>query len=166
MWESEALLHVRRHVREYYREAQRLKCAYCGNQVSSRSAVAAPIEHIVPKSEHPRFMFEPRNLCVVCADCNEYKSNKATTQSELVLAKKRVRYPTKTDAFRVVHPHYDTYEEHIFKSGRIYLPLTPKGSWTIYVCELNRFFIRFGRCDELISDIELVKMQEKFFSES
>jgi uncharacterized protein (TIGR02646 family) len=166
MWELESLMSVRKHVRNHYRNAQRLKCAYCAEVVGTRSAASAPIEHIVPRSTHPRFMFEPRNLCVTCADCNEYKNNKAVTRSEEVLSRKGVRYPTQTDAFRVVHPHFDVYDKHIYKSGRVYIPLSPKGNWTIYACELNRFFMRFGRCEELIADVDVIEMQGRFFGEA
>ncbi|EIM13552.1 HNH endonuclease [Pseudomonas chlororaphis] len=163
-WSDEDLLPVRREIREFYRNAQRLVCVYCLGPVSNRSAAGAPIEHIVPKSQHPGFMFEPKNLCVICPDCNEYKSKRETLADPVLIAS-RVNYPTNTDLFRIVHPHYDEYHEHIFKCERLYVECSDKGGYTIYACNLNRFYRRFGRCDELVNDVALVQQSERFYEE-
>ena len=163
-WGDDDLLPVRREIREFYRNAQRLICVYCLGPVSNRSAAGAPIEHIVPKSQHLGFMFEPKNLCVICPDCNEYKS-KRETLADPVLVASRVNYPNNSNLFRIVHPHFDKYDEHIVKCERLYVECSDKGGYTIYACNLNRFFRRFGRCEELVNDVALVQQSERFYDE-
>jgi uncharacterized protein (TIGR02646 family) len=163
-WSLDNLKDLRRVIREHYRNTQRLRCAYCLTPVASVSAVGAPIEHIVPKSLHPRFTFEAANLCVICPDCNEIKRNQETLHdTHDPLAKPNVkRYPNKTAAFKIVHPHLDEYEDHIIKLGRLFVGRTPKGDWTITACRLNRFVHRFGMCQELLDDINLIGQQLQF----
>lgn len=162
-WSSPSLESVRCEIRDYYRTIQRLQCVYCRGAVAQRSAVGAPVEHVVPKSQYLNFMFEPKNLCVVCPDCNEYKSKKEVLDPVMVAP--RVRYPTVSNAFKIVHPHFDEYEDHIIKHNRIYVDCSDKGGYTIYICNLNRFFRKFGRCDEFVNDVELVQRSERFFEE-
>lgn len=161
-WGDDDLLPVRREIREFYRDSQRLVCAYCLGPVSDRSAAGAPIEHIVPKSQYLAFMFEPKNLCVICADCNEYKSSRETL-TDPVLVAHRVNYPANSVLFRIVHPHFDVYDEHIARFNRLYVECSDKGGYTIYACNLNRFFRRFGRSDELVNDVELLHQSERFY---
>jgi hypothetical protein len=163
-WGDPDLGPVRREARDHYRNVQRLTCAYCRGPVASGSATGAPVEHIVPKATHVMFTFEPKNLCVVCPDCNEYKRSRAVTDPVMMVA--RVRYPTSSDLFKIVHPHFDEYDHHIVKANRIYVGLTQKGGYTVYICNLNRFFRRFGRCDELVEDLELIQQSQRFYNDS
>ncbi|MBK5374271.1 HNH endonuclease [Pseudomonas sp. TH43] len=163
-WNDADLESVRCEVRNHYRDVQRLTCVYCQGAVSQRSAFGAPVEHIVPKSQHLGFMFEPKNMCVICPDCNEYKG-KREVLVEPVLVANRVNYPVNPAAFRIMHPHYDEYDENIMRANRVYIECSDKGGYTIYICNLNRFFRRFGRCDEFVNDAELVQKSERFYSE-
>ncbi|WRH95093.1 HNH endonuclease domain-containing protein [Pseudomonas fluorescens] len=163
-WSDPDLEPVRCEIRNHYRNVQRLICVYCQGAVSMRSAFGAAVEHIVPKSQHLEFMFEPKNLCVVCPDCNEYKG-KREVLVEPVMVASRVSYPANPLAFRIMHPHYDEYEDNIMRHNRIYLECSDKGGYTIYICNLNRFFRKFGRCDEFVNDAELVQKTERFYDE-
>ena len=163
-WGDEDLQPVRREIREHYRNVQRLVCVYCLGSVSAHSAVGAPVEHIVPKSQHLHFMFEPENLCVICPDCNKFKSNRESLVNP-VLTANRVNYPKNSALYRIVHPHFDSYSNHIAKFNRLYVECSDKGGYTIYICNLNRFFRRFGRCDELVNDVALVEQAERFFED-
>lgn len=161
-WGDDVLQPVRREIREYYRTVQRLTCVYCLGPISSYSAFGAQIEHIVPKSQYLDFMFEPKNMCVICPDCNEFKSSREVLVKP-VLAASRVNYPKNPLLFRIVHPHFDSYEEHIAKFNRLYVECSDKGGYTIYICNLNRFYRKFGRCDELVDDVSLAEQSESFF---
>ena len=163
-WSDKDLESVRCEIRDHYRDVQRLSCVYCQGPVAMRSASGAPVEHIVPKSQHLGFIFEPKNLCVICPDCNEYKG-KREVLAEPVLVAHRVNYPTDRMAFRIMHPHYDVYDDNIIKSNRLYVECSDKGGYTIYICNLNRFFRKFGRCDEFVNDAALVQQSERFFAE-
>ena len=160
-WSDADLEGVRREIRNHYRNEQRLMCAYCRAPVSSRSAAGAPIEHIVSKSSNLNFMFEPRNLCVVCPDCNEYKSKREVLVEPVTKSKNIYNYPDSSDSFRIVHPHYDDFDDHIMQAHRLYVECSDKGGYTIYVCNLNRFYKKFGRCDEYVEDIALIRKNEQ-----
>ncbi|MBB3822247.1 5-methylcytosine-specific restriction endonuclease McrA [Xanthomonas arboricola] len=163
-WDLAELEGLRRIVREHYRNEQRLTCAYCLDKVSHLAAHGAPVEHIAPKSAHLRFIFEPRNLCVICADCNQIKLNQETlNQLEDPLKRPaRKSYPTSSEAFKIVHPHIDEYADHIIKIEYLYVGRTKKGDWTIMACGLNRFFHRFGYCQELLDDATTINEQANF----
>lgn len=141
-WNKEALSkdlsELRSFIRKHYRDEQAGKCAYCRKDVSLVSALNCHVEHIVPKSLHDKYMFLPKNLCVVCADCNQIKKDKET----LTLNQKgqtRSRYPAVSSGFHIVHPHFDNYEEHIDINRECwYIDKTLKGHFTIGVCKLNQ----------------------------
>lgn len=165
-WGCDELLDLRRHIREHYRVEQRGTCSYCKENISLQSASNSHVEHIVPKSKVIEFIFEAKNLCVVCADCNEIKRELETLkQEENPLKKKYVRYPRSSNAFKIVHPHFDDYDDHIFKLGDIYIDLSVKGSFTILACRLNRKIHKFGIEPSLLSESELFDLMNKFTSE-
>ena len=56
-------------------------------------------------------MFEPKNLCVSCIDCNLEKKDKKVTISK---AKKKL--PNNSSDYLIVHPHFDTYNDKIVSS--------------------------------------------------
>ncbi|AVO58240.1 HNH endonuclease family protein [Pseudomonas chlororaphis] len=163
-WSAPELEDVRCEIRNHYRDVQRLQCVYCQGAIMHRSAAGAPVEHIVPKSQYLSFMFEPKNLCVICPDCNEYKGAQEVLMQPVMVAP-RVNYPTSSNAFRIVHPHYDEYEDHIMRHNRVYVDRSVKGGYTIFLCNLNRFYRRFGRCDEFVNDVALVERSERFYDE-
>jgi hypothetical protein len=99
----------------------------------SDSGLAWDVEHVVPKSLRPDFMFEPLNLAAACKDCNTAK------RVFQVLANPRRRtYPKESDRFVIVHPHFDTYDEHLRFKDYVFSPLTTKGLQTMVACNLVR----------------------------
>lgn len=89
-------------------------------------------EHIVPKTLHPKWMFEPLNLCFACDRCNNYKKD------DEVLSNPNVEdYPQSSGDFLIVNPFIDRYSDHIeLKEGIIYIGKTDKGRFTINTCHL------------------------------
>lgn len=146
-WGSPELEVVRSHIRAHYRVAQKGVCAYCKGLVSIQSASNCHVEHIAPKSKYQRFMFEPKNLCVVCADCNEIKREQEVNSEEpdpLGKGKGQTLYPRSSGAFKIVHPHFDVWDHHIQKFGPYFGDKTDKGHFTIGACKLNRHLRKFG----------------------
>src|ERR1700741_3266522 len=72
-WSCPELESVRSFIRAHYRGEQGGLCSYCRKGVSIVSSQNCHVEHIAPKAKYPQFMFEPKNLCVICADCNAIK---------------------------------------------------------------------------------------------
>lgn len=146
-WSDDELQDFRITVRDYYRKKQKGNCAFCMNPISLQSANNCNVEHIVPKSKRLEFIFEPKNLCVICADCNEIKRNQETEikiPDTLTKGDKAIIYPRSSNAFLIVHPHFDIWEHHIIKFGDLYADLSDKGAFTIRVCILNRKLREFG----------------------
>ena len=163
-WSDSSLEETRQLIRDFYRNEQNGKCAYCKAGVSLQSANNAHVEHILPKSKHLKFIFEPKNLCVICADCNEIKREKEALGSpDKVLKKNEISlYPRSSKAFIIVHPHFDNYHEHIrILVGGEYVDRTPKGHVTIGMCKLNRFFHKFGWPDEPSTLQDMLKTAEE-----
>ncbi|MBO0356366.1 hypothetical protein J0X19_00275 [Hymenobacter sp. BT186] len=132
------------------------------------STLNCHVEHIVPKSKHITFIFEPKNLCVVCAECNTIKKEQETLdiiEDTLTLSKgkTRKRYPTVSNAFKIVHPHFDRYQDHIIRLGDYYyVDRTKKGSFTIGACRLNRLLYEFGWQETFHSDNELIELMTNY----
>ncbi|WP_196890394.1 HNH endonuclease [Aureivirga marina] len=159
-WGNDDLLDLRRHIRNHYRGLSGF-CSYCKNEVSISSASNAHIEHIIPKSQIPKFIFTPKNLCVVCCDCNEIKKNKIiNNELENPLSNENrnyIRYPNSSNSFKIVHPHFDNYNDHIAKNGNLYIDLSDKGSFTIYICRLNRRAHEYGLDGDLTSHLDAIR---------
>ena len=110
-------------------------------------------------------MFEAKNLCVICADCNLIKRDQEVSnqiEDTLNNPERRSRYPRASSAFKIIHPHIDEYDEHIIHRGRIYIDRTDKGLFTISTCKLNRYFHQFGMDDESVNDVELREIMTSF----
>lgn len=139
-------------VRTHYLSDQKLTCFYCKQYIFSTHGLHWQVEHILPKSVFPQFLFEPRNLVVICPDCNREKGdqnphvngNRACSQ---------VAYPSTSGRFKIIHPLYDTYEVHIERVSANHCDYpdhyflkanTPKGKATVKMYDLNRFYQDFA----------------------
>lgn len=169
-WSNNELMDLRIYIRNHYRDEQLGYCAYCRKDVSLTSVMNCHVEHIAPKSLYPQFMFEPKNLCVACADCNEIKREQEILQScpdTVIKGKERTTYPRSSGAFYIIHPHFDNYDEHILIHNGYYIDLTDKGHFTIGACKLNRRIRRFGHIEyaqEATEDLELLQSMSDFIS--
>lgn len=137
-WSSPALEQLRSRVKAFYIAAQKTRCCYCNRHLATDHHRMWDVEHIVSRSGHPRFMFEPRNLAASCPDCNVLKGD-----APVLINRKRTGYPKTSASFLIVHPHFDRYEDHVFQRGMLYFGKTEKGKRTIYVCDLLRFAQKF-----------------------
>ncbi|MFB2653627.1 HNH endonuclease [Shewanella seohaensis] len=136
-WSDDDIKNIKDKIKDFYLKEQKNICPYCRQKINSNHGRNWDIEHIIPRSTEPNFMFEPLNLCMSCVDCNSAKSHKKISKSK---AKKL--YPKKSSGFLIIHPHFDDYSEHILvvKEGFYYVALKKKGEKTIEVCKLNRFY--------------------------
>lgn len=112
---------------------QNCRCAYCRIELPIACCFGQR-EHIVPKVSHPKWIFEPRNLCFACEKCNNFKWDE-----EVLKKPHAVAYPTDSKAFMIINPFLDKYSDHIeLKEGIIYVGKTKKGRFTIDTCHLYR----------------------------
>ena len=164
-WGNSDLENIRCHIRNFYRNEQKGICAYCQGPVSLRSASNCHVEHIAPKSIYPSFIFKEKNFCVACADCNEIKREQETLGEEpdtVVNGAARAQYPRSSSAFKIVHPHFDVYSDHIVIFNGYYVDCSLKGNFTIGACKLNRRLYEFGWEEPLVSEVEISEMMNQY----
>lgn len=139
--ESGDMSDVKKFIKDHYKAAQDYRCPYCYQKIVVEHNGSWDAEHIIPKDMYPQFMFEPRNLCVSCRDCNLIKLNKNVLRN-----KDRVTFPVDPDDYIMPHPHFHVYAEHvkIIKEAGFYLPITDKGRMLIEMCGLLRFVLKFA----------------------
>ncbi|MGI2167448.1 HNH endonuclease [Shewanella oncorhynchi] len=164
-WGQDDLQAIRSYIRSHYRNEQKGRCSYCRGVLSLRSAANCHVEHITPKSKYLKFIFEAKNLCVACADCNEIKREQETLGTEpdpLVDGDIRVQYPRSSNAFKIVHPHFDNYNDHIKIFNGYYVDSSPKGHFTIGACKLNRHLHEFGWEEDLVSEDHITEIMNEY----
>lgn len=137
-WSEDELAALKKRVKDYYIAIQGNRCCYCNVQTLSANNRYWDIEHVASRAKHPRFMFTPLNLAVSCVDCNIEKG-----EYETMVNPGRKNYPPDGNGFKILHPHYDEFDRHIFKQGHIYAGKTEKGSRTIRQCNLLRYAQNF-----------------------
>ncbi|MDG3002573.1 HNH endonuclease [Paludisphaera mucosa] len=134
-WDCDEAKRVNQRVKKHYVQEQGRLCCYCRKPIASGHGRLWDTDHIIPKSKHPEFMFEPANLAISCIDCNSAKSDKLVTKEPFVR-----QFPKHASLYSIVHPHFDDYGAHILiYLGKIYASITPKGSFTILTCKLERY---------------------------
>ncbi|WP_299775926.1 hypothetical protein [uncultured Pseudoteredinibacter sp.] len=148
-WSDDEVEEVKREIKSHYKSEQNLTCVYCKVKYPVQHSAVWDVEHIVARENSPHFMFTPKNLCVACKDCNNEKSNK-----HVLTNRRRVRYPTRSSDFTIIHPHIDNYDDHIaIHLGTIYSPKSDKGRETIEACGLLRFSYSAGGWNSAITQI-------------
>lgn len=168
IWDCEDLEGLRKEIRDYYRAEQKAICSYCRQIISIVYATNAHIEHIAPKSLHPEYIFESKNLCVICADCNQIKKNQETIKEipDTIKKKYKTKYPDKADDFYLVHPHFDDYDKHILIINGFYVDNdSAKGNFTIGACRLNRRLSITGWEPEVVEETEIIENFTKYIDE-
>lgn len=158
-------------LREDMYKKQNELCAYCRIHVPL-SCVPMHREHIVYKNDHPQWMFLPENLCIACPLCNEYKG-----EAEVLANPKTKKYPNNSRGFKIIHPLYDRYSEHIeLIGGILYRGKTNKGRYTIETCHLYRVALAEERVTHIKIEenkgsiiaglMQLLKQSEKYVDDN
>ena len=134
---------VKEAIKQHYLKAQNYTCVYCKQVIVVEHLGVWDAEHIIPKEYNPQFMFEPKNLCVSCKDCNNSKSNKSVL---IKPSRTRRKFPDCAEDYSFCHPHYHEYDRHVrvVEVAGFYMPLTAEGVALIEMCGLLRFILRFG----------------------
>lgn len=168
IWDFEEIEELKKEIRDFYRKEQKVLCAYCKYPVSVVYPTNCHIEHIAPKSIHPEYILEPRNLCVICSECNQIKRNQETINQipNTIKKKYKTKYPDKSEDFFIVHPHFDKYDDHILIINGYYIDkASKKGNFTIGACLLNRKFLFVGWEPSIVDDKELVNDFTEYIEE-
>lgn len=95
-------------LRDHLAGLQEKQCCYC-RQPLLKGGHARPIEHVLPRTEHPRFTLHFWNLAVSCERCNRLKGRTQSENFGRVLSS----YPTYADFVSQYHPRLHEYDAHI-----------------------------------------------------
>lgn len=140
-WSLNEFAELKKNIKNHYIKEQTRTCAYCKVELKTEHNALWDLEHIIDRNSNVNFMFEPKNLCVSCKDCNTYKGT-----TNVLKNKGRKTFPNESSDYLIIHPHFDDYAEHITVvcPGDLYRPRTEKGRFTIITCNLLRFFSLAG----------------------
>ncbi|HWD33427.1 MAG TPA: HNH endonuclease [Pseudomonas sp.] len=141
IWNNTAglMLAIRKHIRDHYLLQQGYRCAYCKIEKKEANGLTWDVEHILPKSKYPQYLFHPENLAIACKECNIPKDD-----HDILVGQKSASYPRGIGRYKIIHPHFDNYDEHleiaVVDGRRIYRVLNDgKGMATYALCNLARF---------------------------
>lgn len=148
---------LRARIRNHYRKEQNNQCAYCYRVRQDFHGYCWDIDHIIPKSTHPKHTYEVKNFAVTCKECNIAKDNFNVLSAEVDASDV---YPYKKEDYIIIHPHLDDYTVHMKVSydenHRVFhTPLDDKGRETFTLCGLQRF------TEEITGTGEFIKSQNK-----
>lgn len=135
-WDDPVVNPVRAEIKDHYIAQQKRRCCYCNREYPTANKAVWDGEHIISKDIAPQFMFEPRNLAASCKDCNRAKWN-----NEVRINPERKSFPDQSQHYKIVHPHFDNYDDHIRWYGDAVKPLSSKGGELVGMCKLWRFGI-------------------------
>lgn len=155
LWNDEGNKDVKKFrslIRNHYLSEQKLTCFYCKQYIFSTNGLHWQVEHILPKSLFPQFLFEPKNLIVICPDCNREKGNQNPhIDGDRVCGQQT--YPSASGRFKIIHPFFDNYEEHIkrtrsnhcdYPDHYFFTACGPKAKATFRIFDLDRFNRNFA----------------------
>lgn len=135
-WNLSPYNKVKLHIKDHYSILQEDICFYC--KINLRhGGYGEPIEHIVPRKDRPKWMFEPKNLALSCYTCNTKKKADNTLS---ISERNSKTYPINSSGFIIYHPHFDIWKSHFEVFNKYFIkPKSRKGRETFKVCELYRF---------------------------
>lgn len=139
-------------------DLQNRRCAYCQAPIVANENGHRELDHILPKEGskdarapsavsgalsdryhtfgYPSFRFEPKNLVVVCKQCNTFKG---TFDPLTNRGSSCAKYPKGMTAFTWFHPHIHKYSDHIkISKNMLFSRITRGGAYVIHACKLNQ----------------------------
>lgn len=156
-WDKKELKPVKKRIVKYLKGEQEKRCCYCKIKFRRRKQ-NIDIEHIVPKKRHPKFTFHPMNLALSCKACNSSKNQKKPFSDETITDSSLSRLPYTKGAYKIVHPHYDEYDENIqILDGILIHSVSEKGDETVRQCCLHEAELAIDKAYDIVNDEHDVK---------
>lgn len=147
IWDDNTLNNVKKKIKDHYRGINGGKCCYCRKCFVGEFSMVIDIEHVLPKSIFPDFIFDSFNLNIACKRCN--MSIKGQRTDFLVNEKTIHLNPQQSDQYKFIHPNLDNYEDNLqhlvvvigSKELIKYIPRKPKGTYTYEYFKLEQMEI-------------------------
>jgi len=155
-WSNSLYNPLKENIKSYYSVIQNDYCAFCRTKINFKG-YNEPIEHVVNKNRKIGWMFNPLNLVLACDECNTRKGIKHTLRKPY---RSLTTMPIGSQFYRIVHPHFDNYEDHItIEHNLFYRAVTrDKGFFTIIICGLWHFQLLMKRAEVIkIGSLDLYR---------
>lgn len=151
---GEALKSVKKKIRDLHMSRHGDRCCYCRKNIKGGGHFVVDREHVLPKSlaAYKLLAYEIWNLGISCKRCNmQYKKNK----DDFVVNPANAAALQTSVNYRLIHPNYDRYKDHIRVSAmqnddvtvvKYTKTGTDKGEYTYEYFNLRE--LEVGRFDE------------------
>jgi|GEM_PF-696168 len=110
--EEDAIKSVKAKIRDLHMERHGDRCCYCRKNLHGGGHFVIDREHVLPKSlkAFKLLAYEVWNLGIACKRCNmQYKKNKV----DFVVNQTDEAALQTSENYRLIHPNYDLYKDHI-----------------------------------------------------
>lgn len=147
VWENKKLDDIKTKIKDYYRHKHHECCCYCHRNLHGEFSMVIDIEHILPKSLFPKFMFDLENLNIACKRCNmNIKRDNTDFVVDINTIKSNYR---QSHQYYFIHPNFDVYHDHMSYECHIknhiklikYTHLSDKGKYTYEYFKLRNLEI-------------------------
>lgn len=111
VWENKKLDDIKTKIKDYYMHKHHECCCYCHRNLHGEFRMVIDIEHILPKSLFPDFMFDLENLNIACKRCNmKIKRDKTDFVVDINTVKSNYK---QSEQYYFIHPNLDVYQDHM-----------------------------------------------------
>ncbi len=156
-WEKKKFKALKKKIRTHLWNEQERSCCYCKIKIKRRKQ-NSDLEHIIPKSRHPRFTFDPNNLALACKACNSSKNDQLPLMDQTVANRSLTTLPRATSKYNIVHPHKDDYFRYIEILDDVVIhSISDKGDKTVEYCNLHEPELALDRAEDIYNNQEDVK---------
>jgi hypothetical protein len=148
-WKKSCYQSIKDFIKGEYYLPQNRRCAYCRKKLNT-DAYFNHIEHIIPKSQHKRWMFTPKNLTISCEVCNPLKNAEDTLRP----GHSKTKFPKRKTGFIMFNPHFEKWEDCFeIEEGMFIKGKNKRGEEAIRICRLYQyqFSVQFSEESEVKS---------------
>lgn len=162
-WSSSYASGFKKWIKKRTLDKQGHYCCYCQRDLLKETDRNKHIEHILPKSKFPLFIFDPSNLAISCVRCNSDQKSDDVTFLTVNLDKYKHRWSNKvynSNLYKFIHPNLDSIQEHLIRelhpfNNRVYYQykwLSEKGLF-----HYNYFDLRFFESEDISKNQGIIK---------
>ena len=109
VWYNACLKPVKLEIKSHYRGVKN-RCCYCRRSLRGEFNLVIDIEHVLPQSLYPKYIFSMKNLGIACKRCNmRIKGNNIDFLNSTFKKNK----PFYKENYKIIHPNLDNYSKNL-----------------------------------------------------
>ncbi|MFA6740490.1 MAG: hypothetical protein WCR78_03265 [Arcobacteraceae bacterium] len=108
--EVKTLKVVKDKIKDFHIQTTDERCCYCGSNIHNFHRITLDIEHILPKSIFPQYMFTTKNLSIACKRCNMTIKG---TKINFLTSDFNAKHIFRSKYYKFIHPNLDNYDAHL-----------------------------------------------------